>query len=65
MAGGQIVRWLNEVRPGGECYLKAMGGLRLKFSIVDGRRIMTHEGRKIKQLSLLAGGTGIAPMIQV
>lgn len=60
-AGGQIINFLNAVRPGGECYLKAMGGLRLEFT---GSQIFQGK-REIKQLSLLAGGTGIAPMIQI
>lgn len=60
-AGGQIINFLNAVRPGGECYLKAMGGLRLRF---EGSQLF-HGEREIKKLSLLAGGTGIAPMIQI
>jgi len=60
-AGGQIINFLNAVRPGGECYLKVMGGLRLR---VEGSHFF-HGEREIKKLSLLAGGTGIAPMIQI
>jgi len=60
-AGGKVIDFLNAVRPGGECYLKAMGGLRLEF---EGGKIY-HEGREIKQISLMAGGTGIAPMVQI
>lgn len=60
-AGGQIINFLNVVRPGGECYLKAMGGLRLRF---EGSQLV-HGEQEIKKLSLLAGGTGIAPMIQI
>jgi ferredoxin-NADP reductase len=61
VSGGKVVDFLSAVRPGGECYLKAMGGLRLEF---DGGKIY-HEGREVKQVSLLAGGTGIAPMVQI
>lgn len=42
------------VQPGTECYLRAMGGLRLKF---DGQRVL-NNGREIKRIGLLAGGTG-------
>jgi NAD(P)H-flavin reductase len=39
----------------------AMGGLRLKFS--HGK--ISFNGREVKRIGLLAGGTGIAPMIQI
>jgi len=38
-----------------------MGGLRLKF---QDESILFH-GKRIKRIGLLAGGTGIAPMIQI
>lgn len=41
-------------QPGTECYLRAMGGLRLKF---EGHRVL-NQGREIKRIGLLAGGTG-------
>jgi len=41
--------------------LAAMGGLRLKF---ETDRIH-FNGKEIKRIGLLAGGTGIAPMIQI
>lgn len=59
--GGKVIDFLNAVRPGQEAYLKAMGGLRLEF---EGGKIY-HDGREIRQISLLAGGTGIAPMVQI
>lgn len=59
--GGKVVHFLTAVRPGGEVFLKAMGGLRLQF---EGSKVY-HEGREVQQISLLAGGTGIAPMIQI
>lgn len=42
------------LQPGTECYLRAMGGLRLKF---EGHRVL-NQGREIKRIGLLAGGTG-------
>ena len=39
----------------------AMGGLRLKFE----KERITFRGKEIKRIGLLAGGTGIAPMLQV
>jgi 2-polyprenylphenol hydroxylase and related flavodoxin oxidoreductases len=43
-------------------YMCAMGGLRLKF-LSNGR--ISFRGRDVKRIGLLAGGTGIAPMIQI
>jgi hypothetical protein len=43
--------WLQ---PGTECYLRAMGGLHLKF---DGKRVFNGD-REVKRIGLLAGGTG-------
>ena len=52
--GSPISTVLNDIRPGQECYLKAMGGLRLRFE----QHRVTHEGRQVNQIGLLAGGTG-------
>lgn len=60
--GGQVIHLLNDLRPGSTVYLKAMGGLRLHF---EGQRLFTQDGRRIRQVGLLAGGTGIAPMVQI
>ena len=38
-----------------------MGGLRLKFE----QERITYRNREVKRIGLLAGGTGIAPMIQI
>lgn len=59
--GGPIAQLLELSRPGSTFYMCAMGGLRLKF---DKERI-AYGSREIKQIGLLAGGTGIAPMIQI
>ena len=59
--GGPITRLLELSRPGSTLYMCAMGGLRLKF---DSERILFRD-QEIKRIGLLAGGTGIAPMIQI
>lgn len=59
--GGPITKLLNHIRPGSVLYMCAMGGLRLRF---EGNSIK-YRGREIKRIGLLAGGTGIAPMIQI
>lgn len=59
--GGPITRLLELSRPGSTLHMCAMGGLRLKFE----RECITFRGREVKRIGLLAGGTGIAPMIQI
>jgi ferredoxin-NADP reductase len=59
--GGPIARLLDFARPGSVLHMCAMGGLRLKF---EGGRIL-FRGQVIRRIGLLAGGTGIAPMIQI
>ena len=59
--GGPIAQLLELSRPGSTFYMCAMGGLRLKF---EGDRI-SYRDREVKHIGLLAGGTGIAPMIQI
>jgi len=59
--GGPIVDFLNRIRPGNTAYMKAMGGLKLRF----GRNGISWEDRPVRRISMLAGGTGIAPMVQI
>eukprot|EP00986_Skeletonema_menzelii_P002502 scaffold678_cov146-Skeletonema_menzelii.AAC.10 len=59
--GGPIAQLLELSRPGSVFYMCAQGGLRLTF---EKERIL-YRGKEIKQIGLLAGGTGIAPMIQI
>mmetsp|Transcript_8536 Transcript_8536/g.19106 ORF Transcript_8536/g.19106 Transcript_8536/m.19106 type:complete len:1257 (+) Transcript_8536:92-3862(+) len=59
--GGPITRLLELSRPGSTFYMCAMGGLRLKF---EPERIV-FRGNEVRRIGLLAGGTGIAPMIQI
>lgn len=59
--GGPITRLLEHIRPGSVMHMCAMGGLRLKF--LPDR--VTFRDRTVRHIGLLAGGTGIAPMIQI
>eukprot|EP00557_Chaetoceros_sp_GSL56_P014853 CAMPEP_0176485224 /NCGR_PEP_ID=MMETSP0200_2-20121128/4928_1 /TAXON_ID=947934 /ORGANISM="Chaetoceros sp., Strain GSL56" /LENGTH=1225 /DNA_ID=CAMNT_0017881859 /DNA_START=99 /DNA_END=3776 /DNA_ORIENTATION=+ len=59
--GGPITKIFKSIRPGSIMHMCAMGGLRLKFS--NGK--ISFNGRQVKRIGLLAGGTGIAPMIQI
>ena len=59
--GGPIYDLLKHIRAGSVVYLKGVGGLRLSFTPSG----ILYEGRRVSKLGLLAGGTGIAPMIQI
>lgn len=59
--GGPIAQLLEMSRPGSVFYMCAMGGLRLKFE----QECITYHNQEVKRIGLLAGGTGIAPMIQI
>lgn len=64
--GGPIVEMLQSLLPGGGCWMKGMGGVKLiPQPTPDGITRWTNNGRQISKLSLLAGGTGLAPMLQI
>lgn len=59
--GGHITKLIRKLRPGSVMHMCPMGGLRLKFEEDE----MWFRDSKISRVNLIAGGTGIAPMIQV
>ena len=59
--GGPITKLLEFSRPGSVLNMCPMGGLRLKFESDK----ISFRGKEIRRIGLLAGGTGIAPMIQI
>eukprot|EP00401_Gymnodinium_catenatum_P001026 CAMPEP_0117475636 /NCGR_PEP_ID=MMETSP0784-20121206/9897_1 /TAXON_ID=39447 /ORGANISM="" /LENGTH=1293 /DNA_ID=CAMNT_0005269889 /DNA_START=77 /DNA_END=3957 /DNA_ORIENTATION=+ len=61
--GGPIVKLLDSLQPGSSCWMKAMGGLSLIRQPNQG--LWEYRGRGVRKLSLLAGGTGLAPMLQI
>jgi len=60
--GGPIVNLLTSLQPGSSCMMAGMGGAKLKQEAEGG---FTYCNRYIRKLSLLCGGTGLAPAIQV
>lgn len=60
--GGPIVSLLTSLQPGSSCLMAGMGGVKLKQEPLGG---FTYQNRQIKKLSLLCGGTGLAPAVQV
>jgi NAD(P)H-flavin reductase len=61
--GGPIVNFLLAMRPGSSCLMKGMGGPRL--TPAPGAMSWMYQGRERHCLSLMAGGTGLAPMLQI
>jgi NAD(P)H-flavin reductase len=59
--GGHVTKLIRKLRPGSVMHMCPMGGLRLKF---DDDKVW-FRGAQIHRINLIAGGTGIAPMIQV
>lgn len=65
--GGPIVKLLLTLRPGNSCEMKGMGGPRLIPQPTATGSVPTwlYNARKVKKISLLSGGTGLAPAIQI
>mmetsp|Transcript_128647 Transcript_128647/g.223001 ORF Transcript_128647/g.223001 Transcript_128647/m.223001 type:complete len:1253 (+) Transcript_128647:104-3862(+) len=61
--GGPIVKLLTSIRPGASLLMKGMGGPKLIAHPSDAA--WTYKGRTIRRISLLAGGTGLAPALQI
>lgn len=61
--GGPIVEFLMNMKPGNSALMKGMGGPRLTPDPTCAAWL--YGGRQIRRLSLLAGGTGLAPALQI
>jgi NAD(P)H-flavin reductase len=60
--GGPIVKFLQTLRPGSSALMKGMGGLKL---VRQPGIQWNYLDRGVKRLSLLCGGTGLAPAVQI
>jgi ferredoxin-NADP reductase len=63
--GGPIVDFLMNLRPGESCMMKGMGGCRLVRQPTFPTGTWEYGGRKVRKISLLCGGTGLAPAVQI
>jgi len=61
--GGPITSFLTQLLPGGEAEMKAMDGPQIEYNVET--RTWSYKGRTVRKISMLAGGTGLAPMIQL
>ncbi|KAG5492501.1 hypothetical protein JKF63_01079 [Porcisia hertigi] len=60
---GSLQEWISSMRPGDSVEMKACGGLRIELH--PQQRQMMYRKRVIKKLALIAGGSGVAPMLQI
>jgi flavocytochrome c len=60
---GHMKEWLSALCPGDAVQMRSCGGLTIKQ--VPGLRQLQFHGSSIRQFGLIAGGSGIAPMIQI
>jgi len=60
--GGPIVNLLTSLQPGSSCMMSGMGGAKLVGHPEGG---WSYEGRRVRKISLLCGGTGLAPAVQI
>jgi len=61
--GGPIVNLLMSLQPGASCLMKGMGGVKLIRQ--PETNIWTYMNRRVNHFSLLCGGTGLAPAVQI
>lgn len=60
---GPLREWLAALQPGHAVEMKAGGGLTIDRYLPE--KCFLFEGMKIRKLGLIAGGTGVAPMLQI
>ncbi|KAH9597349.1 FAD-dependent oxidoreductase 2 [Trypanosoma melophagium] len=60
---GTLCEWISAMRPGDSVEIKACKGLRIERN-PDKKQIL-FKGNVIRQFGLVAGGTGVAPMLQI
>ena len=60
---GTLKEWLSALRPGDAVYMRACGGLLIRR--MPSLKCFQFEGRNIRKLGMIAGGTGVAPMLQL
>jgi len=60
---GGLKDWLKALRPGDAVMIKGCGGLTIDADAST--KSLLFKGEKVRRFGLVAGGTGIAPMIQI
>ncbi|TPP44361.1 flavocytochrome c family protein [Leishmania donovani] len=60
---GNLQEWISSMRPGDSVEMKACGGLRIELK--PHQKQMVYRKTVIRKLGLIAGGSGVAPMLQI
>lgn len=60
---GTLSEWMSALRPGDAVMMKACGGLVIER--MPEQKCFMYRGQKIRQIGMIAGGTGVAPMVQI
>ncbi|CAJ1036005.1 FAD binding domain/Oxidoreductase FAD-binding domain [Leishmania utingensis] len=60
---GNLQEWVSSMRPGDSVEMKACGGLRIELK--PQQKQMIYRKTVIRKLALIAGGSGVAPMLQI
>ncbi|ORC84661.1 NADH-dependent fumarate reductase [Trypanosoma theileri] len=60
---GTLCEWISAMRPGDSVEIKACTGLRIDRD--PNTKQIIFRGHVIRQFGLIAGGTGVAPMLQI
>ena len=60
---GSLKEWISALRPGDAVQMKGCGGLTIER--VPALRQFRYDKQPLKKIAMIAGGTGVAPMIQI
>ncbi|EAN81600.1 putative NADH-dependent fumarate reductase [Trypanosoma cruzi] len=60
---GTLKEWISALEPGDAVEMKGCGGLVIERRFSE--RYLYFSGHALKKLCLIAGGTGVAPMLQI
>src|SRR5207249_2832546 len=60
---GTLKDWISQLSPGHSVHMRACGGLAIERLLSE--KCFAIETRRVRNIGMVAGGTGIAPMLQI
>jgi len=60
---GTLSEWMTALRPGDAVQMKAMGGLVIER--LPKQKCFSYRDQVVTKIGMIAGGTGVAPMVQI
>eukprot|EP01127_Copromyxa_protea_P004298 TRINITY_DN14179_c0_g1_i1.p1 TRINITY_DN14179_c0_g1~~TRINITY_DN14179_c0_g1_i1.p1 ORF type:complete len:1161 (-),score=242.46 TRINITY_DN14179_c0_g1_i1:35-3517(-) len=60
---GTLSEWMSAMQPGAAVMMKACGGLVIER--IPEKKCFSYHGQTINKIGMIAGGTGVAPMVQI